>query len=51
VFVEMRTARDKTLSMPALMFPAVQVNVRAGHFPSPEDNGTCYLKIPLNTSL
>lgn len=48
-FVRMRTVRDKTLSMPTLMLPAIQVNVRAGHFPPPEDNGTCYLKIPLNT--
>ncbi len=47
-FVAMRTARDKTLDMPTLLLPAVQVNARAGHFPSAEDNGTCYLKIPLN---
>ena len=47
-FVQMRNARDKTLSMPTLMLPAVQVNARAGHFPPPEDNGTSYLKIPLN---
>jgi glyoxylase-like metal-dependent hydrolase (beta-lactamase superfamily II) len=47
-FVRMRTARDKTLSMPTLMLPSVQVNARAGHFPPPEDNGTVYLKIPLN---
>jgi glyoxylase-like metal-dependent hydrolase (beta-lactamase superfamily II) len=47
-FVRMRTARDKTLSMPTLMLPSVQVNARAGHFPPAEDNGTAYLKIPLN---
>jgi glyoxylase-like metal-dependent hydrolase (beta-lactamase superfamily II) len=47
-FVAMRTARDKTLGMPTLLLPAVQVNARAGHFPPPEDNGTRYLKIPLN---
>jgi glyoxylase-like metal-dependent hydrolase (beta-lactamase superfamily II) len=47
-FVAMRTARDKTLEMPTLMLPSVQVNVRAGHLPPPEDNGTRYLKIPLN---
>ena len=47
-FVQMRTARDKTLGMPTLMLPSVQVNARAGHFPPPEDNGTRYLKIPLN---
>jgi glyoxylase-like metal-dependent hydrolase (beta-lactamase superfamily II) len=48
-FVSLRTARDKTLAMPVLILPAVQVNVRAGHFPPPEDNGVRYLKIPLNT--
>ena len=47
-FVAMRTARDKTLDMPTLLLPAIQVNVQAGHLPRPEDNGTCYLKIPLN---
>lgn len=47
-FVAMRTERDKTLSMPALLLPAVQVNVRAGHLPPPESNGTRYLKIPLD---
>ena len=47
-FVAMRTARDKTLGMPTLLLPSVQVNARAGHFPPPEDNGTRYLKIPLN---
>jgi glyoxylase-like metal-dependent hydrolase (beta-lactamase superfamily II) len=47
-FVAMRTARDATLGMPALMLPAVQVNMRAGHLPEPEDNGTRYLKIPLD---
>ena len=47
-FVRMRTARDKTLAMPTLILPAIQVNVRAGHLPVPEDNGVSYLKIPLN---
>jgi glyoxylase-like metal-dependent hydrolase (beta-lactamase superfamily II) len=47
-FVAMRTARDKTLDMPTLLLPSVQVNARAGHFPPPENNGTRYLKIPLN---
>ena len=47
-FVVMRTARDKTLGMPTLLLPAVQVNAQAGHLPPPEDNGTRYLKIPLN---
>ncbi|HEX2803206.1 MAG TPA: MBL fold metallo-hydrolase [Sphingomicrobium sp.] len=47
-FVAMRTARDATLDMPNLILPAVQVNMRAGHLPEPEDNGTRYLKLPLN---
>lgn len=47
-YVEMRTARDKTLSMPVLILPAVQVNIRAGNLPPVEDNGVSYLKIPLN---
>ena len=47
-FIAMRTARDKTLSMPLLILPAVQVNMRAGHMPDVESNGTAYLKIPVN---
>lgn len=47
-FVKMRQARDATLSMPVLMLPSVQVNMRAGHMPPPEGNGTAYLKIPIN---
>ena len=47
-FVSMRRARDKTLAMPVLILPAVQVNVRAGQLPPPEDNGVSYLKIPVN---
>jgi hypothetical protein len=47
-FVQMRTARDQTLEMPVLILPSIQVNIRAGHFPEPESNGTAYLKIPLN---
>jgi hypothetical protein len=47
-FVAMRTARDATLDMPNLMLPSVQVNMRAGNFPEPEDNGVRYLKLPLN---
>ena len=47
-FVAMRTARDKTLAMPTLILPSVQVNARAGNFPPPEENGVSYLKIPLN---
>lgn len=48
-FVEMRTTRDATLSMPKLILPSVQVNIRAGQLPEPEENGTRYLKLPLNT--
>jgi glyoxylase-like metal-dependent hydrolase (beta-lactamase superfamily II) len=47
-FVQMRTQRDKTLQMPTLILPSIQINIRAGHFPEPEDNGKSYLKIPLN---
>jgi len=47
-FVRMRTERDKTLEMPVLILPSIQVNIRAGHFPEPETNGIAYLKIPLN---
>ena len=47
-FVRMRTARDVTLKMPALILPAVQINIRAGEFPPKEANGVSYLKIPLN---
>ncbi|MFW7342423.1 MBL fold metallo-hydrolase [Pollutimonas sp. H1-120] len=47
-FVAMRTARDETLDMPVLILPAIQLNIRAGEPPTPEDNGVHYLKIPLN---
>ncbi|MDJ0969370.1 MAG: MBL fold metallo-hydrolase [Kiloniellales bacterium] len=47
-FVELRETRDKKLQMPALILPSVQVNLRAGRFPAPEENGIAYLKIPLN---
>lgn len=47
-FVTMRTARDATLSMPKLILPSIQVNMRGGHLPEPETNGTRYLQIPLN---
>lgn len=48
-FVAMRTARDKTLGMPKLILPSIQINMRAGHLPEPEDNGTRYLKLPINS--
>ena len=47
-FVAMRTKRDASLEMPVLILPSIQVNIRAGHMPKPEGNGTAYLKIPLN---
>ena len=47
-FVKMRTERDKTLDMPQLILPSVQINMRAGAFPPPEENGVSYLKLPLN---
>ncbi len=47
-FVAMREARDATLAMPRLILPSVQVNMRAGHMPAPEENGVTYLKIPVN---
>ncbi|MEZ6001429.1 MBL fold metallo-hydrolase [Hyphomonas sp.] len=47
-FVAMREARDATLDMPRLILPSIQINMRAGQMPEPDDNGTSYLKIPLN---
>jgi glyoxylase-like metal-dependent hydrolase (beta-lactamase superfamily II) len=47
-FVAMREARDATLDMPVLILPSVQINMRSGQLPEPEDNGVRYLKIPLN---
>jgi len=47
-FVQMREARDATLDMPRLILPSVQVNMRAGHLPPPDENGVTYLKIPVN---
>ena len=47
-FVEMRTQRDATLSMPHLILPSIQTNMRGGRMPEPEDNGVSYLKLPLN---
>lgn len=48
-FASMRTRRDATLAMPKLILPSVQVNMRGGRLPEPEENGTSYLKLPLNT--
>ncbi len=47
-FVNMREERDKMLSMPRLILPSVQVNMRAGELPPPEENGIHYLKMPVN---
>ena len=49
-FVTMRTTRDATLSLPNLIMPSVQVNMRGGHLPEPEDNGVSYIKIPVSGS-
>ena len=48
-YIKMREARDKTLNMPKLILPSVQVNMRAGYLPPADNNGTTYLKIPINT--
>ena len=47
-FIGFRTERDACLSMPALLLPSIQVNIRAGALPEEESNGISYLKIPLN---
>lgn len=47
-FIEMRTKRDHSLTMPKLILPAIQINMNAGLFPMPEINNISYLKIPLN---
>lgn len=47
-FIDLRNKRDATLQMPALIIPSIQINIRAGEFPAPEENGVSYLKMPLN---
>lgn len=47
-FVATREARDKTLGMPRLIIPSLQVNMRAGALPPPDDNGKVFLKVPVN---
>ncbi|MCZ6560188.1 MAG: MBL fold metallo-hydrolase [Gammaproteobacteria bacterium] len=47
-FIRMRKARDAQLAMPALILPSIQVNIRAGALPERENNGTRYLKLPLD---
>lgn len=46
-FVQKRQTRDKTLAVPRLIYPAVQVNIRGGQLPSAAENGVSYIKIPL----
>ncbi len=46
-FVEMRNARDKTLSAPTLLMPSIQVNMRAGKLPPPDSNGVSYIRVPI----
>ncbi|MDN4500799.1 MBL fold metallo-hydrolase [Alteromonadaceae bacterium BrNp21-10] len=47
-FSQKRQTRDATLDMPRLIIPSIQVNIRAGRFPEPEQNGVSYLKLPIN---
>ncbi|MCW2380603.1 MULTISPECIES: MBL fold metallo-hydrolase [unclassified Sphingobium] len=47
-FVAMREARDRSLAMPQLLMPSIQVNMQGGHLPAPESNGVRYLKIPID---
>ena len=47
-FVALREARDRTLAMPSLIVPSLQVNIRAGHLPEPDASGKRFLKVPIN---
>lgn len=47
-FVKMRDERDATLSMPKLIIPSLQINMRAGHMPEPDELGDIFLKVPIN---
>ncbi|MDE3029427.1 MAG: MBL fold metallo-hydrolase [Paracoccaceae bacterium] len=47
-FVKMREARDATLAMPRLIIPSLQVNMRAGQMPEPDETGVSYIKVPIN---
>lgn len=49
-FVAMRTARDRTLNAPRLLYPSVQVNIDAGRLPPPRANGRSYLTIPISAA-
>lgn len=46
-FIAFRNQRDQTLTAPKLLLPSIQVNINAGNLPKPEDNGVCYLKLPI----
>jgi glyoxylase-like metal-dependent hydrolase (beta-lactamase superfamily II) len=48
-FVAMREARDATLAMPRLIIPSLQVNMKAGELPQPDESGKRFLRVPLNT--
>ena len=47
-FVAMRELRDQGLDMPRLIMPSIQINMRAGHMPPPEENGQVYIKVPVS---
>ena len=47
-FVRMRSERDATLDMPKLIIPSLQVNMRAGSMPEPDEQGDTFLKVPVN---
>ncbi len=47
-YVKMRTERDAQLAMPKLIIPSVQVNMRAGEMPAPDESGNRYLKVPVD---
>jgi hypothetical protein len=47
-YVAFRSARDRTLKVPRLLFPSVQVNIDAGRLPKPDANGRRYLRLPIN---
>jgi hypothetical protein len=47
-FVGLRTRREATLAMPRLILPSIQIDMRGGRMPEPDDNGVSYLKLPIN---
>ena len=47
-YIEIRTSRDTELSMPKLILPSVQINMRGGNFPPADNDGVSYIKIPLD---